>query len=435
MRPPTLAGLPSRCSEHDRPVSVIMPAFNEEALIETAVSAVRGLEYQQFEIVVVNDGSTDRTLEVMIERFEMDVVDEPLEQPIPTMPVRAQYQSRRYPNLRLIDKENGGKPDASNAGINAAQYGLVCMVDSDSILQPDTLRRIARPFVDDWRTVAVGGTIRIANGSRVSSGLLLEARLPRRLLPLIQIVEYLRAFLFGRFGWDSLNGVLIISGALGLFDREVMLNIGGYRTDTVGEDFELTVRIHRMLSAANIDYRIVFIPDPIAWTEAPEHLRALGRQRIRWQRGALEALMMNRSMLFARGTGAAGWLNFPFQLVFECFGPIIEFTGYVYFVVALLLGRVSPVGLLAFMVLAVGVGMFLSAMAVLLEEMSFRMYPKVRHVAMLVAVVIIENIGYRQLVALWRIIGLAQWMTGKKTRYAPITRTATWAGDVDARSG
>lgn len=427
MRERALDQLPTRYSEHDPPVSIIMPAFNEEALIETALSAVMQLDYQHFEVVVVNDGSTDRTREVMLTTYEMEELDEPPEQPIPTKHVHAVYQSRIYPNLRFVDKDNGGKSDANNAGINAARFPLVCMVDSDSILQPDTIRRLARPYMDDWRTVAVGGTIRIANGSRVSGGLLVEARLPTKLLPLIQIVEYLRAFLFGRFGWDSVNGVLIISGALGLFDRDVMLRVGGYRTDTVGEDFELTTRIHRILSKEGANYRVVFIPDPIAWTEAPESLRSLGRQRIRWQRGAVEALMMNRSLLFQRGSGAAGWFNFPFQLIFECYGPILEFFGYVYFVVAFILGRINLTGMIAFMVLAIGIGMLLSAAAVLLEEMSFRIYPKIRHVLLLLLVVVIENFGYRQINSVWRIIGLWRYFTKSDKKAGPIERTAAWA--------
>ncbi|MGH7860352.1 MAG: glycosyltransferase family 2 protein, partial [Candidatus Binatia bacterium] len=235
LRERALDDLPRRYSGHDPLVSIVVPAYNEEAVIEITVKALLQLDYREFEIIVVNDGSTDATVREMIERFEMEAVEEGPAEPLPSQPIRAVYRSKRHANLRLLDKENGGKADALNAGVNAAVYPLVCGVDADSILQRDTLRRLARPFIDDPRTVAVGGTLRVANGCKVSDGFFHEAGLSRNVLALIQVVEYLRAFLFGRFAWDAVNAVLIISGALGMFDRETLLRIGGYRKEPATE--------------------------------------------------------------------------------------------------------------------------------------------------------------------------------------------------------
>ena len=227
------------------PVSVLMPAFNEEATIRTSVRSMLQLQYPEFEVVVINDGSKDNTLAVLIEEFELVPHPEPLRQAVAHQPVQAIYRSRRYANLRVIDKANGGKADALNAGINAARHGLFCGVDADSILQRDSLLRVVQPFLEDERTIAAGGTVRIANGSEVRGGFLIRAGLPSNWLARFQIVEYLRAFLFGRLGWSPMNAVLIISGAFGLFDKERVMAVGGYRTDTVGEDMELVVRLHR----------------------------------------------------------------------------------------------------------------------------------------------------------------------------------------------
>ena len=303
--------LPRYFSGLEPPVSLLVPAYNEEATIASSIRSMLQLEYPHFEIIVVNDGSKDRTLAVLQEEFELVPFPEAYRVAIPTRPIRAIYRSLRHASLRVIDKENGGKSDALNAGINAARSPLFCAVDADSILQRDSLHRVARPFLEDPTTIASGGTIRLANGCRVSEGFLEEVGMPGSWLARIQIVEYLRAFLFGRLGWSPLNAMLIVSGAFGLFRRNVVIEAGGYRTDTVGEDMELVVRLHRLHRLARKPYRIVFVPDPICWTEAPESLTVLRSQRSRWQRGLLESLTLNRRLLFHPRGGAPGWLAFP----------------------------------------------------------------------------------------------------------------------------
>jgi len=408
-----LESLPQAHSELEIPITLVVPAYNEELTIAGAVRSLLQVSYSEFEIVVVNDGSRDRTLEVLIREFSLVPVPEAFRIRLATKPVRAVYHSLTHPELRVIDKENGGKADALNAGINGARYPLFCGLDADSVLQRDSLQRVVLPFLEDARTVACGGIVRPANGCEVSDGFLVRAGLPRRPIALLQVVEYFRAFLFGRLGWSPLNAVLVISGAFGLFHKETVIGAGGYRTDTVGEDMELVVRLHRVLRREGRPYRIAFVPDPVCWTEAPESWRVLRNQRVRWQRGLAESLALNRSLLFSRHGGAPGWLAMPFALLFECASPAVEVAGYVFFAAA-------------FLLVAVGLGMLLSVTALLLEEISFHTYPRVTDLVLLLAAVILENVGYRQVNTWRRLIGLWQWCSGRKARWGDMTRTASW---------
>lgn len=418
--------LPRYFSGLEPPVSLLVPAYNEEATIASSIRSMLQLEYPQFEIIVVNDGSKDRTMEVLQREFELVPFPEAYRVALPTQRIRGIYRSLRHASLRVIDKENGGKSDALNAGINAARSPLFCAVDADSILQRDSLHRVARPFLEDPTTIVTGGTIRLANGCRVSEGFLEEVGMPRGWLARIQIVEYLRAFLFGRLGWSPLNAMLIVSGAFGLFRRTVVIEAGGYRTDTVGEDMELVVRLHRQHRLAGKPYRIVFVPDPICWTEAPESLKVLRSQRSRWQRGLLESLTLNRELLFHRRGGAPGWLAFPVMLLLEAAGPTIEVIGYGFFAASLFMGAASWKAFGAFMLAAVGLGLLLSASALMLEELSFHLFRRPRHLAVLLGAMLLENLGYRQLTAWWRLRATFTWLRKKPVRWGEMTRSGAW---------
>lgn len=424
----SLDHLPRGHTGFDPPISVLVPAYNEAATIAASVRSMLQLEYPEYEVVVINDGSRDSTLARLIEEFALQPFPEAYWRRLPCQEVRGIYLSTRHPNLRVIDKVNGGKADALNAGINAARYPLFCAVDADSILQRDSLARVVQPFLADPRTLVSGGTIRIANGCRVRHGFIEEVDLPRNLLARFQIVEYLRAFLFGRLGWTPLNAVLIVSGAFGLFRKEAVIEAGGYRSDTVGEDMELIVRLHRLYRLSRRPYRISYIPDPICWTEAPESLRVLKSQRMRWQRGLVESLAMNLRLLCHPSAGAAGWFAFPFFLVFEGLGPLIEVSGYLLFGVGFAFGKVSAEAFLAFLFVAVGLGLLLSVSALLLEELSFRLYPRQSQLAWLFVVAVVENFGYRQLVSIWRFMALLRWLTGARQRWGTMTRSGSWHG-------
>jgi cellulose synthase/poly-beta-1,6-N-acetylglucosamine synthase-like glycosyltransferase len=422
----TLEQLPRAYSGLEPPVSILVPAYNEEATIATSVRSMLQLDYPEFEVIVVNDGSRDGTLEALRSAFALLPFPEAYWRRLEVKPVRGIYRSAKHPNLRVIDKENGGKADALNAGINASRFPLFCGVDADSILERASLRRVVGPFLEDPAVIASGGTVRIANGCTVRDGFLESVALPSAPLPLLQIVEYLRAFLFGRMGWSPLNAVLIISGAFGLFRKETVVAAGGYRHSTVGEDMELVVRLHRMHRETGKPYRIVFVPDPICWTEAPESLRVLRSQRTRWQRGLAESLTLNLGLLFSRRGGAPGWLAFPFMALFEWLGPVIEVAGYVLMALGFAFGLVSGAAFAAFLLLAIGLGVALSVCALLLEELSFHVYKRPRELAALAAAAVLENFGYRQLIALWRLEGLWKWATGAKARWGEMTRSAQW---------
>lgn len=427
------SALPQSYSGLEPPVSLLVPAYNEEATIAASIWSLLQLEYPAFEIVVVNDGSKDSTLEVLKLEFELRPFPEATRISIPSRRLLGMYRSARFRNLRVIDKENGGKADALNAAINSARCPLVCIVDADSVLQRDSLSKAVRPFLEDGTTIACGGTIRIANGCRVSEGFMEEVGMPRNWLARIQVVEYFRAFLFGRMGWSPLNAMLIISGAFGVFRREAVIEAGGYRTDTVGEDMDLVARLHRIHRLAGTPYRIVFVPDPICWTEAPESLRVLRSQRMRWQRGLLESLAANRRLLFHRRGGAAGWLAFPVMLLFEALGPLVELVGLALMAVAVLSGALSGPAFFAFLLAAFGMGMLLSASALLLEEMAFHAFERPSDLALLVAAMVLENLGYRQLTAWWRLQATVLWLVRRPGRWGQMERRGSWQAPPEGK--
>lgn len=421
-----LESLPQSYTGFEPQISILVPAYNEASTIAASIRSLLQLSYSEYEIVVINDGSQDATIDVLRKEFELFPFPEAYNTQLPTADIRAIYHSSLYANMRVIDKENGGKADSLNAGINLSLYPLFCCIDADSILQPDSLRRAVQPFLDDHRTVASGGTVRIANGCRVENGFLTKIGLPANLLALFQIVEYLRAFLFGRLGWSPMNAMLIISGAFGIFRKEAVVTVGGYRSDTIGEDMELVVRLHRHLRLADKPYRITFVPDSVCWTEAPEDLRTLKNQRIRWQRGLCESLTKNLDLMFHPKGGTIGWMAFPFMAVFEGIGPAIEVCGYGFLTLGFMMGFVSVQAWLILLIAAIGLGILLSMSALLLEEMSFHMYPDQRDVFKLLLAAILENFGFRQLNSVWKLIGLYRWVVGKKATWGTMTRTASW---------
>jgi cellulose synthase/poly-beta-1,6-N-acetylglucosamine synthase-like glycosyltransferase len=329
-------------------------------------------------------------------------------------PVLGVYRSLSNLDLVILDKEQGGKADAQNAAINAARYPLACIIDADSLLEEHSLTRMVLPFLEDPDTVAVGGIVRIANGCAVESGRIVEVGLSRNRLARFQVVEYLRAFLAGRVAWSWLNGLLIISGAFGLYRRDVLIEAGGFRSDTVTEDMELTVRLHHWCRRRRRRFRVVFLSDPVCWTEAPESLRLLGGQRNRWQRGMLQVLGRYKGVTLNPRYGVVGLVSIPHHLVFEALGPLVEAAGYIVVVSALCLGLLDWRLAQLFFLAAVVYGTTISLAAVLLEELSFRRYPRVSHLLTLALYGCLENFGYRQLTSWWRIAGLFDFLRGRR---------------------
>ncbi len=403
------------------PITILVPAYNEQKTIEASVTAILALHYRNYEVVVVNDGSKDGTLEALRHAFDLYEIPRTYPETISTKPLRALYRSRARTKLVVIDKENGGKADSLNAAINASRFPLVIAVDADTLIEPDALLRLTRPFLLGRRVAAVGGTVRVANGCVVKHGQVMDARVPRRLLPGIQVVEYLRAFLFGRLGWNRLGGNLIISGAFGLFRKDHLLAVGGYDATSIVEDLDLVVRLHRYLRGHKIRYEIPFIPDPVAWTEVPESLRVLARQRGRWQRGLVAAMWQYRGMLFNPRYGRVGLIAVPFYALGEMLAPLVEVFGYVIIVAGLIAGVVNVSFALLFILVAWGYGMLLSLWAVVLEEVSFHRYRRLGDLVRLVLFATLENFGYHQCGVWWR-LGAFFTPRGRKHVWGEMTR-------------
>jgi cellulose synthase/poly-beta-1,6-N-acetylglucosamine synthase-like glycosyltransferase len=417
------------------PISILAPAYNEQPTIVTSIRALLGCRYREFEVIVINDGSTDGTLAAVQEAFELVPVERVPRANLHTKPVQAVYASPLDERVVVIDKDNGGKADALNVGLRYAAYPLVCAIDADTLLDPGALARLAWEFQASPDTVAVGGIVRIVNGSRVQDGKVVDVSMPRRLIVDLQILEYLRAFLGGRVAWSRLGMLLIISGAFGLFRRDAVIDAGGYDTGTVGEDAELVLRLYRTRADQGQPCRVTFFPDPICWTEAPATLRVLTRQRDRWQRGLIEMLRKHHGMVGRRRYGLVGLVALPYFLIFEAFGPLLEVGGYVAFAVTLALGLGTAAYAALFLGLSLTYGLILSFVTVLMEERAFRRYPDWSDLLRLAGMAIIENLGYRQYLSLVRVRG---WWTylrgntgwGEMTRAGFTTPTPTPATDT-----
>lgn len=400
-------------SDMTLPISMICPAHNEEKTIVDTVRSLQMLNYPEFEIIVVNDGSKDETLARLLEAYDLRRVDRVFKRSLPTKSVRALYASPMVPNLVVVDKENGGKADALNCGINLSRYPLFSSMDADSVIEDDALLKAVKPFME-WpeETVAVGGIVRCANGCTVHEGRVTHIALPRALLPVFQVVEYLRAFLSGRLGWSALRGLLLISGAFGVYRKSAVVEVGGYDSSTDTEDLELVMALHAMYRERKQPYRIVFVPDPVCWTEVPGNWRMLRRQRNRWHRGMLQSLSRYRRMMFNPRYGIMGTVVLPYFLIFETMGPFIETLGYVSVPLAWALGLLNTKFFLLFFVLAVAFGVFLSVAAILLEEISYRRYPSWADLWKLLFCGVAENFGFRQTLAIFKIQAFWEYLRG-----------------------
>ena len=401
-------------SELYAPVSIIAPAYNEELNIVNSVEALLQLQYPDYEVIVVNDGSSDPTLQKLIQHFELYSVPVPKKLELNHKPIKSVFKSYRYPNLKVVDKVNGRKADALNTGINISSNDLICSIDADSLLDPDVLKKLLKAFVEDEDVIAAGGIVRIANGCKVEDYLVKDVAVPKSYLGRIQSVEYLRSFLFGRIGWDYLQSLLIISGAFGVFDRKAVLEVGGYLHDTVGEDMELVVRMHRHFREKKKRYSIRFLPEPVCWTEVPEDWITLGKQRNRWQRGLADTLWRHRKMFLNPEYGRLGFLVMPYFVIVELFGPVIEYIGFMYFFLVILLGTMNSTFTLLFMITAILLGIILSISAVICEEFTYRRYPKLKDVLIITCYAFIENLGFRQIHTWWRFTGLWDFLKGNK---------------------
>ncbi len=393
------------------PVSVLMPAHDEEAGIVESARAVMSLEYPQLELIVVDDGSMDATFDRLREAF--DLVEIPMQIPelVPTLgQIDSVHIARGLSDFTVIRKHSvGKKTDAVNAAINVAKYPLICVVDADAVLDADALIKVTMPFVDDpQRVVATGGAIRPSNGCSAYRGRITEVRMPKKWLARIQVIEYLRAFLLGRTGWSKLGALLIISGAFGVFRRDIVIAIGGYDLSSIGEDADLVARMHKYMRGLKAPYRVAFVSEPVCWTEVPENITVLRRQRRRWSRGLVDTLWSNKSLFMNPKYGTLGLLAIPYFFFFEVLGPIVELTGFFLLIVALYFNFVNVFFAGLFLSVAILYGILLSILSLLIEEVSFHRYDKWKFLYQAVVASIFENFGFRQMHAYWRLEGVFQ---------------------------
>jgi len=387
-------------------ITLLIPAYNEKENILNSIRASLQLVYPDYEVIVVNDGSTDETLDILKREFNLQPCRDPYTEIIPTKPVRAIYNSIPHPKLKVIDKVNGGKGDAMNAAVNLSKGKLTCSVDSDSVLEPFSLLKAVRPFMEDDTTVVSGGQVCVLNGCEMRDGKLVKVGFPKQWLVRIQVLEYLRAYLVSRMGWSAFNALPLVSGTFGLIDKKELMRAGGFHCYTIAEDLDIVFRLHLMLRSEQRKYRIVHFPDPVCWTEVPKTFDELKRQRLDWHRALAEALMFNIKLLCNPKGGIVSWFMIPFMIVFEFFGTVVEVLGIFLIAIFALLGVLSIQALVIFTLLALAANMFLSVVSLLLEEMSFHSYPDLGSLFRLFAAVIFETPAYRLLTSYFRLLGV-----------------------------
>jgi cellulose synthase/poly-beta-1,6-N-acetylglucosamine synthase-like glycosyltransferase len=399
-------------------VSVIAPCYNEGETIVDNIRALLNIHYNNFEVIVVNDGSSDNSLSKAIESYEMERTHFYSPQRIKTQDIKGIYKSRNeaYHNLIIVDKKNGGKADALNAGVNISQNDYIVCIDVDSIIEPDALLKLAKPFLEneDKRVIATGGIVHVANNCQIERGRLVRPRIPKKILPLIQVIEYARAFLMGRMAWSRMNGLLIISGALGMFDKEIVIQAGGYLTTTVGEDMELLVRMRRYMYKHKKPHNAYYIPEPLVWTEVPSDLKTLGKQRNRWTRGTMDTLFMHKKIFLNPKYSAMGLTGFPFWFLFEWMAPIIETLGLLYFIFLVAIGSINWHIFLLLLIFIYTFAVTFSFFALLYQELTFPQYKNRFEIITLFLTALIEPFFYHFLNVYWAIRGNYSWLKGNK---------------------
>lgn len=414
------------------PVSLLAPAYNEGPVVVDAVKSLLQSTYPQFEVILINDGSRDDTLARLVEAFGLVRSTRSPYVHIQTKPIRGVYTSPTCPRLLVIDKENGGKADALNAGLNLARHHLIACLDADSVLEPDSLLRAVRPFLEDPSTVASSGVVRVANGCTVADGQVQEVGLSSKPVVVMQVLEYARAFFLNRAAFGGVNALPLISGAFGVFKRELVAKLGGMATDTVAEDMELVMRLHDYHRANNLPFRVAFVEDPVAWTEAPESLATLSRQRARWHRGLAQVLWRYRHMLFRPRYGALGMLVLPFYWLFELLEPVVTVLGYLTLMGSWYVGMTGFGSVVALFGLVTGVNLMIGLVALLFEETSFGRYNRPGEIARAVLYTFTDAFWYRWLVVFWRLKGFWQAVRGD-THWGHLQRTAAWSRPAPAR--
>tara|TARA_B110000902_G_C14265037_1_gene571093 strand:+ start:392 stop:1828 length:1437 start_codon:yes stop_codon:yes gene_type:complete len=415
-------------------ISIIAPAYNESLTIIENVRSLLSIQYVNYEVLLINDGSTDDSLKKLIEAYALTKVNYSFNRKLPTEKVRAVYRSTipAFKRLLVIDKENGGKADALNLGLNISDNNLVACIDVDCILEPDALLKMVKPFLEnenEEKVIAAGGVIRVANSCVVKDGKLLEVKLPKKFLAKSQVLEYMRSFLLGRMAWSKLNGLLLVSGALGLFDRKTMIAAGGYNK-IVGEDLELVTRIRKYMDEKGEKYKVVYIPDPLCWTEVPENYKILGNQRIRWTRGLIETLIIHKNIFFNSSYGILGVISYPYWFFYEWLAPIVEFVAIIYFIFLIVFNLVNWDYFILLTTAVYAFAVMFSALSILSEELTYHQYSKKGVLFKLIIIVLLEPLVFHPYVMWSSVKGNFNFVFNRKKKdWGEMTRTG-FKGEV-----
>lgn len=396
------------------PVCAIIPAYNEEVGVINTIESVLKSNYKNLQLFVVNDGSTDKTMEILIEKYQLISTFPIIMQKIKTeAKVKNYYISSKYRNLTVIDKEHSGKSDSLNIGINASTAPLFVTIDSDTIVEADAIPYLVFSMMSKQHTIAEGGSVYILNGCKFKDGVVTEPKMSLNPLIAMQTCEYLRAFLFGRTGWNLFNGPLILSGAITLFERQAVLDVGGYLIGSPGEDMEVVVSLHEYMRQHDFPYRIGFVFSGSVWTDVPTSMNALWAQRDRWHRGLIDSLMRHKKMFFNPRYGATGLISYPFQFFGEFLGPIIEFIGYLAVIIGMYLNMIDWRFAVLFFIVTWGFATIITLATMLISVISFNKYRQIRDVIYLFFLVIFESFGYRQIISLCRVVATFRYFIGK----------------------
>lgn len=407
-------------------ISIIAPAYNESATVRSGVHTLLCLNYPKFEVIVINDGSTDDTLQQLIDEYDLVVVDFAYHEEIVTQPVKRIFRSTNtvYAKLTVIDKVNGkSKADASNAGINIASYPLFLCTDIDCILHQDTLVKLVKPFVEEQtRVIATGAVIRIANSCELVNGYMKRVKVASQFLPLFQELEYIRAFLMGRMAWSKINGLMLVSGGLGLFDKEIVLKVGGYDHVSFGEDMELIIRMRLWMHDNKLKYKVTYIPDSLCWTEVPSTLNVFANQRTRWSKGLIQTLWYHKKAFLNPKYKLFGLLSFPYWVFFEWMAPIIEACGILYYVYLIITNQINWPFAIILLAFIYSFSVMITIISILWDEISGSSYTKKREIFKLCLAAMVEPFVFHPLVLFFSIKGNWFFFTKRKLKWGEMTR-------------
>jgi cellulose synthase/poly-beta-1,6-N-acetylglucosamine synthase-like glycosyltransferase len=408
-------------------ISIIAPAYNETLNIVENVRSLLSCHYVNYDVIIINDGSKDDSLQKLIQAYDLVKIDYVVNYQIPTQPLRDgifKSTNPAFEKLIIVDKQNGGKADALNMGLNISTNKYVACIDVDCLLLEDALQKLVKPFLEstDEKVIAAGGVIRIANSCTIKDGKLIDINFPKNAIVRGQILEYLRAFLLGRMAWSRLNGLLVISGAFGLFDKKIALEVGGYDTKTVGEDMEIIVRMRRYMEEKKEKYKVAYIPDPLCWTEAPDNYRIFISQRNRWTRGTIETLKKHKKIGFNRNYNSLGILSYPYWLIFERLAPLIEFAGILYFIFLIITNSVQWDYAIAFTIMAYLFTVFFSIVTIVIEEHTYHQYTKKGIGIQLLKTAFLEPLVNHPFILYAAIKGNIDYYFNKKIKWGEMTR-------------